>query len=115
MRWNLLIGIPDFAFVIIYEGIVQAIADTLLFISMSAFFARLVPTLIEGSSFALYSGTFRLTYGIFSPLLAIFLNFEMVTPSIQNSNIDQFSKLAKISLILQPFGLLAMQIIPTWE
>ncbi len=74
MRWNLNIGIPDFAFVIVYEGILQAFADTLLFISMSAFFAKLVPSLIEGSSFALYSGTFRLTYGIISPLLAILIN-----------------------------------------
>jgi hypothetical protein len=74
MRWNLTIGIPDFIFVIVYEGIVQAIADTLLFISMSAFFAKLVPNLIEGSSFALYSGTFRFTYGIISPFLAIFVN-----------------------------------------
>lgn len=82
MRWNQKFGIPDLLFVIIYEGIVQSVADTLLFISMSAYFAKLVPNKIEASIFSLYSGTFRLTYGILSPFVGIFANQEFVSPPV---------------------------------
>jgi hypothetical protein len=54
--------------------VVLSIADTLLAINLSAFFAKMVPDRIEATVYAFYSGTYKLTYFIISPLMGVFLN-----------------------------------------
>lgn len=87
-RLNSQIGIPDFLYIIIQEGVVLSIADTLLAINLSAFFAKMVPDRIEATVYAFYSGTYKLTYFIISPLMGVFLNDYLIHPPIGTSNIN---------------------------
>jgi hypothetical protein len=48
----------------------------------------MVPDRIEATVYAFYSGTYKLTYFIISPLIGVLLNQELVRPPIGTSNIN---------------------------
>jgi hypothetical protein len=60
----------------------------------------MVPDRIEATVYAFYSGTYKLTYFIISPLMGVFLNDYLINPPIGTKNINQFYKLTVIQILI---------------
>ena len=74
MRWNQEIGIPDFIFVVLVDSVFGYLLSTIIDLSLESFYAKIMPYELEGSIFAVVSGTGYFAYDIVQPLLGVFLN-----------------------------------------
>ena len=99
LRWNLVLGIPDFLFVVIVDSVFGYLLSTIIDLSLESFYAKIMPYELEGSIFAVVSGTGYFAYDIVQPILGITLNKLLVNPPVSNNNIDQLYKLRIIILI----------------
>jgi len=74
MRWNLALGINDYAFLIftiVIFGVIQIAFGTL---PILALFAKITPRRIEGTMFAFFTGTSNLDQGVLQPMMGSFIN-----------------------------------------
>jgi len=62
LRWNLQIGIPDILFLILIESIFGYFLSTIIDLSLESFYAKVMPYDLEGSVFAVVSGTGYFAY-----------------------------------------------------
>jgi MFS-type transporter involved in bile tolerance (Atg22 family) len=77
-RMNLEIGISDFIFEFIQIGILNTLGNTILYLNIFSFIAKLMPDNYEGSVFAFISSANMFTYWVVSTLFAVFINNELM-------------------------------------
>lgn len=78
VRMNLKIGISDFIFEFIQIGILNTLGNTILYLNIFSFIAKLMPDNYEGSVFAFISSVNMFTYWVVSTLFAVFINNELM-------------------------------------
>lgn len=74
MRWNLLIGIPDMAWILCTDTIFGVISLAMNTLPTLALFAKVTPPAIEGTVFAFLTGTTNLANNVLSPMIGVWLN-----------------------------------------
>ncbi len=113
LRWNLVIGIPDFFFLVLIESVFGYLLSTIIDLSLESFYAKVIPYDLEGSVFAVVSGTGYFAYDTVQPLFGVFINKLFLNPPVSNENIDQYFKLRIIALILSPLYFITTLILPS--
>ena len=93
MRWNLALGIPDMWCVLFSEMTFGVFVTSLGVLPTMALFAKITPRNIEGTIFALLTGTTNLSYQVIAPLIGSWLNNAFVVPQVTADNLVGFPKL----------------------
>jgi Na+/melibiose symporter-like transporter len=113
MRWNVEIGISDYAFIIFTDVVFGAITTAFSTLPIMALFAKITPRRVEGTVFAFLTGTSNLDQGVIAPLMGAWINNQFV--GVNKDDQSGYSTLALISLILAPLGFAIVFLIPKKE
>lgn len=73
MRWNLLLGISDLAFILLTDTVTSVLGLAFTQMPMMILFAKITPKNIEATVFAFLTGTSNFT-GIFGSWTGSFIN-----------------------------------------
>jgi len=77
-RWNLEMGISDYAFLIFTDVVFGAFALSFGTLPILALFAKITPKRIEGTMFAFLTGTSNLDGGVIAPMVGSWINYQFV-------------------------------------
>jgi MFS-type transporter involved in bile tolerance (Atg22 family) len=113
MRWNLLIGIPDGVFIVITDTVFGVIQQAMNFLPSLALFAKITPPKVEGTVFALLTGSSNLSSTLISPLIGVWLNDRFI--HVTANDLSNYKGLCMVSLLTTFFGFLLIPLIPTKE
>lgn len=80
VRLNLKIGISDFIFEIIQISVLNTLTNTILYLNIFSYIAKLMPDKYEGSVFAFISSANMFTYWVVSTFFAVFINDLLEKP-----------------------------------
>lgn len=111
MRWNLEWGIPDLAFLIFTDVIFNVIITVLIVLPLMSLFAKITPKKIEGTTFAFLTGTWNFGYGVVSPAVGTWINYQFV--GVNKNDLSGYPTLCLISFICSLFNFLLLFLIPT--
>ena len=78
MRWNVEIGISDYAFLIFTDVVFGAISTAFGTLPIMALFAKITPRRIEGTMFAFLTGTANFDNGVMQPMMGAWINNQFV-------------------------------------
>ena len=112
MRWNLSIGLPDIYCVLFSEIAFGVFVTSLSILPTMALFAKITPPRIEGTIFAMLTGTTNLAYQVISPLIGAWLNNNFIIPPVTADNLESYPKLMAINICFSCFGLMILPLIP---
>jgi len=93
MRWNLVIGLSDILCVLFSEMAFGVFVTSLSILPTMALFAKITPEGIEGTIFALLTGTTSLSYHVLAPMMGAWLNNSFITPPVTAENLGGYYKL----------------------
>jgi MFS family permease len=112
MRWNLQIGISDMVFVMICDVLLGVFSSCLVILPTMSLFAKITPDNIEGTIFALLTGTTNFSTYVLSPLIGSFINSKFIHPPVTALNLESYYKLCLVVLVTGPFGFILLRLIP---
>ena len=110
MRWNLDMGINDYAFIIFSDVVFGAISTSFGTLPILALFAKITPKRIEGTMFAFLTGTSNLDQGVIAPAMGSWINYQFV--GVTKDDQSGYSTLALISFFCSFFGFALLPLIP---
>ena len=110
-RWNLALGLNDHIFLFSTQ-IIQCFAlQTFLILPIMVLFAKVTPKKIEGTMYALLTGTLDFCNEVIQPVIGSLINNAFV--HVQKDDLSSYSSLCLLSLLLTAFNLLVLPLIPT--
>jgi len=112
-RWNLAIGIPDIAWVIVTDTIFGVVSLAMNTLPTLALFAKITPHRIEGTIFAFLTGTLNLSNIVLSPMVGVAINERFV--NVTADNLSGYHKLTFISFCMNFLTLPLLYMIPLKE
>lgn len=74
MQWNRKVGLSNFWFCFISDGIIGNLSASFFFIPLMSYFAEVTPKKIEGTIFAMMTGMANLSFAVISPLIGNSIN-----------------------------------------
>jgi len=110
MRWNLEMGINDYAFIIFSDVVFGAISTSFGTLPILALFAKITPRRIEGTMFAFLTGTSNLDQGVIAPAMGSWINYQFV--GVSKDDQSGYSTLCLISFFCSFFGFALLPLIP---
>ena len=110
-RWNLDCGIPDLVFLFFTDVVFNVIIMVLIVLPIMALFAKITPKKIEGTIFAFLTGTMNLGYGVISPAMGTWINYQFV--GVNKNDLSGYSTLCLIAFICSLFNFFLLFLIPT--
>ena len=113
MRWNLEMGISDYAFLIFTDVVFGAISTSFGTLPIMALFAKITPKRIEGTIFAFLTGTSNLDQGVIAPAMGSWINYQFV--GVTKDDLSGYPTLALISFFCSFIGFALLPLIPTKE
>lgn len=93
MRWNLILGLSDLVCVLFSEMAFGVFVTSLSILPTMALFAKITPEGIEGTIFALLTGTTNLSYHVLAPMMGAWLNTNFIKPEVTAENLNSYYKL----------------------
>jgi Na+/melibiose symporter-like transporter len=110
-RWNLEIGISDYA-LIFFTDVLVGISQVVLFsIPLMALFAKITPKRIEGTTYALLTSVLNLSFSILSPNMGTAINHRFV--GVSADDLSSYDTLVLITLFGSLLSLVLVFLIPT--
>lgn len=110
-RWNLEIGISDYAF-IFFTDILIGITQVVLFsIPLMALFAKITPKRIEGTTYALLTSATNLSFSVISPNMGTAINKRFV--GVSADDLSKYDILVLINLFGSLLSFVLVFLIPT--
>ena len=109
-RYNVLLGIPDIAFILVTDTIFGVISLAMNTLPTMALFAKITPTRIEGTVFAFLTGTTNLANSVLSPMVGVWLNEKFV--GVTADDLSKYKDLCLIGIISSAVGFLILPLIP---
>ena len=109
MRWNLDMGISDYAFLIFTDVVFGAISLSFGTLPIMALFAKITPKRIEGTMFAFLTGTSNLDQGVIGPMMGAFINAQFV--GVDKDDQSGYSTLCLISFFCSFIGFALLPLI----
>lgn len=110
MRWNLEIGISDLAFIYTTSVVFGALSTAFSTLPIMALFAKITPHRVEGTVFALLTGTLNLDQAVLQSLVGAYINNHFV--GVTKDDQSGYPTLCLISLCCQPIGFILLFLIP---
>ena len=112
MRWNLAIGIPDTVCVVLSEAALGMFITSLSVLPTMALFSQITPKNVEGTIFALLTGTCNLSYYVIAPFIGSQLNSLFIHPPVTADNLSTYSYLMAINFLFSFIGLSIIPLLP---
>ena len=75
-------------------------------------FAKITPGNIEGTIFALLTGTTNFSNYVLSPLIGAWINSHFISPPVTANDLSSYFKLCLIVLVTGPFGFFIIRLVP---
>ena len=110
MRWNLEMGINDYAFIIFTDVVFGAFSTSFGTLPIMALFAKITPKRIEGTVFAFLTGTSNLDQGVMQPAMGSLINSQFV--GVDKDDQSGYPTLALISFFCSFIGFALLPLIP---
>ena len=110
VRFNLLIGVNDIAFILLTDTVFGVISLAMNTLPTLALFAKITPTKIEGTVFAFLTGTTNLDNSVLSPMVGVWLNEKFV--GVTADDLSKYKDLCLIGIISSALGFLILPLIP---
>ena len=110
-RWNLSWGIPDIVFLFSTDAVFGTVRMLLYNLPVMAFFGKVIPARIEGTTFAFLTGTMNLGSTVISPGIGTFINYEWV--HVNKHDLSNYSTLMLIALVGSILSFVLLPLIPT--
>lgn len=86
--WNVdYLNISNYWFILIVECIIGSLDNIFFYIPLLSHYSKLTPKLQEGASFALLTGFTNLSLFVISPMAGNFVNRNILTTEVTNSNL----------------------------
>ena len=104
-------GISDLSFLYGSTIIFGVIGSAISFLPLLALFAKITPKKVEGTLYAVMTGVWNLSSFVLAPMIGVYINDKFV--GVTADNLDGYSKLCQISLIVSFFSFLLLPLIPT--
>lgn len=111
LRFNIMIGISDVAFVMFTNIVTETLSMGLLLLPSLILFAKITPMYIEATVYAILTGLYNFTRQVVSAWVGVLINSLFV--GITNANLENFYILVLTELFLSPLPLLILHLIPT--
>lgn len=110
MRWNVAIGISDYAFLIFTDVVFGAIQMAFSTLPILALFAKITPKRIEGTMYAFLTGASNLDQGVLQPAMGAWINNQFV--GVNKDDQSGYPTLMLIALICSFIGFALLPLIP---
>ena len=110
-RWNLAVGISDQFFLYSTDVVFQVILEIFLVLPIMVLFAKITPKKIEGSMYALLTGTMDFCQQVIQPVIASL--FNDIFTHVDKNHLKGYADLLLFAVILGIFSFLALPLIPT--
>ena len=110
MRWNLVIGVGDYFFIIFTDVVFGAISLAFGTLPILALFAKITPRRIEGTMFATLTGISNLDASVLQPMLGTWINYQFV--GVSKDDISGYPTLCLISFCCSFIGFALLPLIP---
>ena len=111
MRWNLLLGISDTAYIATSDVLMSTLALATTQMPTMVLFAKVTPEHIEATCFAFLTGTSNFCNGVLAPLMGSFINDFFV--GVSKEDFSKFHYLCAIGLVSQFAPFFFLHLIPT--
>ena len=110
LRWNLLMGIPDLAFIIFTDVVFGCFSLAFCILPCMALFAKITPPGIEGTIFAFLTGIWNFSDGVISPLIGNLVNQKFA--HVTASDLSNYHKLMMATFLSSFLGFFLLHLIP---
>jgi hypothetical protein len=113
MRWNLIIGVKDIVFIVFSDVVFGCLVLALNVLPTLALIAKVTPPGIEGTIFALMTGSWNFADSVISPQIGAMINERFV--GVKADDLSKYYLLTLTAFIFSFFGFLTLQLIPKKE
>lgn len=113
MRWNQKLGIPDGVFIVLTDTVFGIIQQSMNLLPSLALFAKITPMKIEGTVYAVLTGTTNLSSTLLSPMVGVWINERFV--HVTANDLSNYKTLCLISFATTFLGFLLVPLIPLYE